>query len=106
MQQLDGVQLHSFSSQTMVESLYRRAEVQSAGEGNRFLALLYNDASKSSAALASDPAFANFRKYSSEDLKRPFRFAPAAAIENVTSRPRLPDSVERAIGLLSEVYSG
>jgi hypothetical protein len=56
-QRLDNTQLFAFSSDTMIETLYRRAEAQSEGEGDRFLAVLYNDAKKTSAALAIDPDF-------------------------------------------------
>ena len=55
LRKLDDIPLHAFSSRTMIEGLYRRAEIRQPGEGDRFLAVLYKDAESKSAALASDP---------------------------------------------------
>jgi hypothetical protein len=106
---LDDNQLHAFSSDTIIENLYRRAEAQATGEGDRFLAVLYQDAAKRSAALAVDPDFATLRKFSANDLdikKRPFKFASLEAISNIETRPLLSPVVNKAIGKLAKVYSG
>jgi hypothetical protein len=106
MRNIDGTQLHTFSSRSMIESLYRRADLQMAGEGNRFLAVLYNDARKNSIGMDKDPAFADLRRFSSDDLKKPILFADPAVLRGSAARPSLPDAVENAIGKLSEFYSG
>jgi hypothetical protein len=103
---IDNTLLHSFSSRSMIEQLYRRAEVQAAGEGERFLAVLYNDAKGKSAALAADPVFEPLRKYSQQDLKKPFKFAPPASVGVDKARPQLSAVAEKAVVALSEIYSG
>ena len=99
---LDDHPIQSFSPQTMVETLYRRAEAGRQGDGDRFLAVLWNDARKSSAAIDKDPDFEPFRKYKTEQLKEAFIFAPLAAGDLTPLKP----VVEKAIGVLSEHYSG
>ena len=106
---LDDSPLHAFSSDTIIENLYRRAEAQATGEGNRFLAVLYQDAAKGSAALTVDPDFETLRKFSANDLdikKRPIKFVRLEAISNIKTRPPLPPVVNKAIGKLAEVYGG
>lgn len=104
---IDGNALHTFSSRSMIESLYRRVELKTKGEGERFLAVLYNDARTQSLGIDQDPAFAHLRRFSADDLKRPFEFAdPAAALRNAAARPALPAALESAIAKLAEFYSG
>ena len=103
---VDGVQLHAFSPDTIIESLYRRAETQAVGEGNRFLAVLYSDAAKRFASVTVEPDFAVLRKFSPEDLKRPFKFASLAAISNINTRPPLSAIAGKAVDKLAEFYSG
>lgn len=103
---VDGHVLHSFSSRTLIETLYRRAEAHTAGEGDRFLAVLYKDASLGSAALASDPAFRDLSKLTNDALSRPISFAPLSALNDVAKQPPLSPAVERAVTLLSQAYSG
>jgi hypothetical protein len=106
MNTIDGSVVHTFSARSMIASLYRRAEIEKAGEGDRFLAILYNDGSKQSAAIAADPDFAPLKKFSDQDLKRPLKFSPLATIEGIANQKALPDQIERAINKLAEYYSG
>ena len=110
LKELTKSQLNVFSANTVLESLYRRAEVGVAGEGERFLAVLYKDAAPNSAALSEDPDFAAIRsRFSAEALDTattPIRFAPVATVSSVASRPPLAPVVESAIAKLSYAYAG
>lgn len=104
-----GNQLEGFSSSTVVESLYRRAEAQSAGEGDRFLAVLYHGLASNSAAAAADPDFTSLRHFAPADLDlrvHPILFVPPQAIADVSVRADLPPTLDRAIGKLAQAYSG
>ncbi|MFN0041083.1 MAG: hypothetical protein ACKVP2_16330 [Burkholderiales bacterium] len=109
LRKVDNVPIHAFSPRTMIEGLYRRAEIQKAGEGNRFLAVLYLDTAERSAAMAIDPDFEALRNYPSEslDLKRhPIVFASLEAVTRTSARAPLPAVVERAINKIAQHYSG
>ncbi|WP_292532514.1 hypothetical protein [Methylocystis sp.] len=101
-QLLDDHPIQSFSPQTMVETLYRRAEAGKKGDGDRFLALLHNEAAKSSAAIARDPDFKTLGQYTPKQLKEPFNFAPLPAGKQTPLKP----AAAKAVGVLSEHLSG
>lgn len=97
----------TFSAQTVVEGLYRRAEAAQAGEGNRFLAVLYKDAAPRSAALATDPAFSDLKALSESmpPLKQsPIRFAPVGSLSPSALSTPLPPAAEAAVGKLADYY--
>jgi hypothetical protein len=106
LQRLDGNVLQSFSSETMIETLYRRAQATSQTEGDRFLAKLIADAGKSSAVIATDPQFQPLRRFDAADLARPITFAPFNSLDDAAISKPLPAVAEKAIGLLAEHYSG
>ena len=98
---------HNFSAQTVVESLYRRAEQTTPGDGARFLAVLFQDAAASSAAIASDPAFAGLRELArtNPNLREPpIRFAPMDASSPAAAIAPLPETLEAATRKLSDFY--
>lgn len=99
--------LGALSARSLIESLYRRAEAASAGEGKRLLAILHADVASRSAALATDPAFKPFAGFAPADLdprQRPVQFAPPSALPS----PAVPLSpaVEQAVAKLAQVYAG
>lgn len=109
--QKQGVGLiNNFSASSVIESLYRRAETRKRGEGARFLAILYKDAASNSAAISRDPYFVKLKnRFSGDELdirKQPIQFAPVSEIPKLLNGPPLPKQVEKAIGFLSEAYSG
>jgi hypothetical protein len=106
LQQLDGNVLQSFSSETMIETLFRRAQATSQTEGDRFLAKLIADAGKSSAAIATDPQLEPLRRFNAADLARPIIFAPLGSLDDAAIGKPLPAVAEKAIGVLAEHYSG
>lgn len=103
---VDGSVVHTFSARSMITSLYRRAEIEKAGEGDRFLAILYNDVSKQSIGIAKDPNFAPLKRFSDQDLQRSLKFSLPATIEGIENQKALPDQIEWAINKLAEYYSG
>jgi|FEC22Drversion2_1045045.scaffolds.fasta_scaffold00974_15 uncharacterized membrane protein YgcG len=103
---VDGVPLNAFSSETVIETLYRRADAGVPGDGDRLLAVIYRDASKSSAAMATAEEFAFARKYSAEQLAKPFRFAPMSAIAAVRTRAPLSPAALNALTALADFYAG
>lgn len=109
-QTLDNNQMHAFSALTMIETLYRRAEAKSKGEGDRFLAVLYHFIIRDSAALAeefsNDSDFKALSRFKPNDLKRPFKFARLSIIHSFNERPRLAESAENIIHQLAKHYSG
>jgi hypothetical protein len=109
LRKLDGNPLYAFSSQTIIENLYRRAEIQGEGEGDRFLAVLYNNAAQRSAALAIDPELGTLRTFTADQLdlqKNPIKFSSLQAISDINMRPSLSQAADKAIVKLAEVYSG
>jgi len=96
-------QYSGFSARTQIETLYNLAEAEGAGEGNRFLAVLHREVSKSSAIARLDPDLqAISRQYSPADLAQPLKFAdPKSVTPTFLLKPPTPE-VEKAIDLLSE----
>lgn len=97
----------NFSAQTVIESLYRRAEQTNPGDGARFLAVLFQDAAASSAAIASDPAFASLRELARTNPRLrepPIRFARIDASGPADAIAPLPETLEAAAQKLSDFY--
>jgi hypothetical protein len=102
-----GNPIHSFSADVMLESLYRRAEAAQAGEGERFLALLYHDAASRSAAIRDDAVLRPLgQKYpKATAMATPIRFAPAASVATADARAPLPPAATRAITTLADFHA-
>ncbi len=94
-----------FSSRTLLEYAYRSAESGTAGDGNRFLAVLRADAAKRSAGIATDPQISFLSSYSQADLKQPFNFSPVDSSDRSLRAKQITPTVDKAIVILSDHLS-
>lgn len=108
LQQRTSGGLKSLPTQSVIESLYFRAEASSAGTGDRLIGILLNEQAKRYAAIANDPVVSSFvRQFTPDQLnpgKNPISFAPVSSMPAVPPGS-LPPVAERGIKKLSEVYA-
>ena len=106
---VDGFQAYDLSSEALVREVYRRAEAETGGQGERVLAYLYKEAELEFGTVKDDPAFSRIRARAAELTELSpqsldpanFRFASAQAAARVEVSPAL----NRAIQQLSYVYA-
>jgi hypothetical protein len=102
---VDGHQLHDVSADELILEVYRRAEAQAAGQGERLLAYLYRNGEAEFGAMRTDPAFESVRAIAAQlapDFDpRTFRFATAQSAAAVP----VSNALAGAIGQLAYVYA-
>ena len=106
--ELDGTPVNSLSSEDVLFQMVRSAEATRRGMGDEFIALLYKDAAKRSAALQTTGEFERYRTI----LKDKPDLAPASikftrpATSSESSLEKAPEVVKKVVPLLAEQYRG